>query len=364
MRGSLQSAAGANGWLSVFLWLAAVPAAAQRNPVAPTVQPTSTLVIPATSSTGEVEFADAVDATRLPNGQVVVADLGDRELVVFDSSGHRIQTIGRAGQGPGEFRYPGWIQQCRGDSLFVWDAVQQRMAVFDAGGRFIRQFRFPNALSTLTCARAGAFGYTTPQGRLGRPGADSPVYKATLTIASPTGDSMGSLGLVPIGQNRPLAAISQVALCEGKVWFAPPDVPEVRLFDFHGKSLGTITIDEPRRHVTNVHYERAIANLAGRITNAAERPAVEQFYRRIPPPDFLPLVNKILCDPRGGAWIQLSAPGDGLTRFLIVGSRSGRRIQVTIPDEVDVTEIDRGTLVSIRTDSDGQQSVVVYRYTY
>src|SRR5687768_145368 len=43
-------------------------------------------------------------ALRLDDGSILVADGGSRELRFYDSTGRHIRSIGRDGEGPGEFR--------------------------------------------------------------------------------------------------------------------------------------------------------------------------------------------------------------------------------------------------------------------
>ncbi len=74
-------------------------------------------------------FLRPLDGTRLPAGTIVVADAWVKAILFFDPSGRTARRVGREGSGPGEFRGPGWVQRCSGDSLFVWD--RRRSAACD-----------------------------------------------------------------------------------------------------------------------------------------------------------------------------------------------------------------------------------------
>src|SRR5688572_17002409 len=57
-----------------------------------------------------------------PKNEVMIPQAKDRNILVMDSTGRRLRTVGRRGQGPGEFtalssRWIGWV----GDSVWVWD---------------------------------------------------------------------------------------------------------------------------------------------------------------------------------------------------------------------------------------------------
>lgn len=60
-------------------------------------------------------------------------------LRVFDANGAHLRDIGRAGDGPGEFRGLHSVSLLRGDSIAAWDFRLGRMSVFDPAGRMARE---------------------------------------------------------------------------------------------------------------------------------------------------------------------------------------------------------------------------------
>lgn len=71
------------------------------------------------------------DMGRLSDGRVAVLSLGEKRLLLFEPSGKLSSWIGRAGEGPGEFRYPRQLQVLAGDKLplpdgsFIVEVPQQ-----------------------------------------------------------------------------------------------------------------------------------------------------------------------------------------------------------------------------------------------
>ncbi len=65
------------------------------------------------------------------------------DVLVYDSSGHYVDTWGRSGEGPGEFRYVFDLMLLPGDSLLVLDRSLQRVTVLDPDGKYAWSSRHP-----------------------------------------------------------------------------------------------------------------------------------------------------------------------------------------------------------------------------
>ena len=78
----------------------------------------------------------ARDAER---GRIFVADAHGHDVKVFADSGELIGTIGRRGEGDGEFNSPTYVTYAR-NQLYVTDTLNSRVQIFDADGKFVRQF--------------------------------------------------------------------------------------------------------------------------------------------------------------------------------------------------------------------------------
>lgn len=82
----------------------------------------------------------AFSSVRLPDGRIVVANLGSQELRVFDPSGKHLATWGGRGEGPGEFTSLVHVARWPGDSIAAWHTAGLGIAVFDSDGRLGRSF--------------------------------------------------------------------------------------------------------------------------------------------------------------------------------------------------------------------------------
>ena len=98
------------------------------------LRPTALKIVAAAGS----ELVRIVSAIRMPDGRIITADAGRRELLRFASNGALERILGRDGRGPGEFLILRWMGRHGRDSIATYDGRQFRYSVFSDGG-FVRQ---------------------------------------------------------------------------------------------------------------------------------------------------------------------------------------------------------------------------------
>jgi hypothetical protein len=83
-----------------------------------------------------VDVAGVFGAVRLDNGASVLGEEGGARLLYFGADGALRRSVGRRGEGPGEFRLPQFLGHT-GDTVWVYDYAQSRVTRFDAAGELI-----------------------------------------------------------------------------------------------------------------------------------------------------------------------------------------------------------------------------------
>ena len=101
---------------------------------------------------------------RLPNGHIVIANGGSNDLRYYDSSGVYLNSVGRDGFGPGEFKEINGVWLVA-DSLVVSD-YGNRAAVFSAAGEFGRTLTLHTERGVFPSEAVGVFGDGSILGRL------------------------------------------------------------------------------------------------------------------------------------------------------------------------------------------------------
>jgi hypothetical protein len=82
------------------------------------------------------QFSSVTGLRELPDGRVLVADGIDEVVVRADFARQRLDTIGRPGQGPGEYKSPDGLFALPGGATLLLDLGNARLTVFDSAGRY------------------------------------------------------------------------------------------------------------------------------------------------------------------------------------------------------------------------------------
>ncbi len=82
-------------------------------------------------------FENPSTVTCDPEGNIYVVDFGALDIKKFDARGKFVKTIGREGQGPGEFGGLYYATFAK-DRLIVWDSGNRRLCAFTPDGDFIK----------------------------------------------------------------------------------------------------------------------------------------------------------------------------------------------------------------------------------
>ena len=78
------------------------------------------------------EFDDVTSVARLPDGRIAVANNGSGEVRFFGPDGSFIRAVGRAGDGPEEYRILDRIRVVGNDTILVLDTYQRRKSMTSA----------------------------------------------------------------------------------------------------------------------------------------------------------------------------------------------------------------------------------------
>lgn len=309
---------------------------------------------------------EVADATRLPDGRFAYVSGRDMLFRLTSAADHEAPvSIGRDGEGPGEFTSLKWIEQCGADRLVTWDFLQRRIGVFTLAGEFLRQFR-GLSLTRLYCDNAGnLMALEMPREDPGPPGSNVEPILARIVFLDDKGDVLTELDGFPMGRNRPLGAVTTGGFLGENIVLGTAEEESIQVLQRNGTLVREIPLGDLDRTITPALYQAELDRIVSQ-THPNVQGRIREMLSTVPMPASLPAYRSIVTDKERLAWITLSSVGDGKTRLIAVdasvGSSSAVIGTVEFPFEAELLEAGSGYLLLL-TLSDEGDDVVVYEFT-
>jgi hypothetical protein len=328
----------------------------------------------------------------LSDGRIAVADAAENRILVFDTSGNLLRSLGRAGEGPGEFRRLSQVRRTlAGDSLVTFDQRLRRLSVFDPDKGFARSVRvggtsdesWPEdawlwhggqvlvlqlSITPLDSVPPAAGVRRWPmrarltlQDSSGQILKTSPPFAGMYTALHERGDAR-----VPFS-NRPFAAVAP-----DRVYYGSGSTFTLAYVDAAFSSRGELRWPSQRQELTQAEID-SVRDAAWAI--ALRRPLprerlAEMFAISFAPqvqPEERPSIGRVFVDRVGQVWVErfqpirlgsaLQDPGDRWT----VLSRDGEPIaQLRIPHNSRLEAVRDDRVLLVVRDSLDVQSVALH----
>jgi hypothetical protein len=336
------------------------------------------LVLGAESDT--VHLFGVTTALQLEGGGILVADGGDHRLLFFDAAGALERSVGRQGEGPGEFKELGVVSDAWPDSLLVWDRMARRLSVLDRSGTFVRSFGLATTDSvpyasvtgvyadgTFAATGAVLLGGGISSGRhafqvatyhYGRDGA----YIAG-TGRFPTSETYfetfsGGFSLAPV-----LFGTNTHRLVSGNRFvFVSTDRYELRFYRSDGVLVRIVRRTPLARPVTSGARAAEEKRLVDE-TQEARRNEVRKTLASEDVPKLLPEIAGVESDGLGRIWVQAFMPGDAQAGepWWVYGPDGSLLGKVELPAGFRLTDAGSDFVLGVQKDDLGVESVVRMR---
>ncbi|MES2306288.1 MAG: hypothetical protein V4558_12310 [Gemmatimonadota bacterium] len=349
-------------------------------------------------SPDKADLSEAFNIAVSRRGEIVVPQPGQSNIKIFSPTG-AMSVIGRAGEGPGEFRRVtrvGFV----GDSLWVLDPSTARITLFGPDYKLLRSFPEPfSAMKAFQAkvAEQPVVNFFTqavlPGGDLRalasmRNGTPKPAWAADI-------DSGASLfvRISATGEYQRRLAVSPPSRCSisytvGKSQGSTrvPYCPERLSTDWDG-ALGLALVDVLGsgakgatyrvtliRETGDTLFSRAYAFTPIAITTAA-RDSAEAWdaglRKQLPPPmaeampkpkpePTYPPVRRVVLGRDNTVWLEMRTSAGG-HRWQVLDPRGNVLGAFQLPTDVTLKAAERGTIWGLTTDEDGVQGVVRYK---
>jgi hypothetical protein len=323
--------------------------------------PNPGLMLPATTTAGDLNFGDISGVARLSSGELAVLDRAGPEIRFFSSDGKFLRAIGRAGDGPGEFRAPTWIGNCGHDTLHVFNLVQRRISVRNPDGEFARDYPVPTSVLGIACNSDGKVVTLAMGGDAGMPSSTAPLDSSALTLVGST-EGFGKSIKVPIGWNRPMGQMTWIAAYSQGIVVARGDSAFLELRRFDGDVIRRVPFGRVGPPPTPSLYAHNIdRTLIRYLSDPEERKRPREILMKVPPLEFTSAYRGVVVDPDDVIWVTTSPWGAGVTVIEGVAANGNPVGSLRFPGELEVVAVGLDYVLGIAEDPDGAQRVVVVR---
>lgn len=331
---------------------------------------------------GDLEFGRLQRAVWMEDGTIAALDDRPEAIHLFDSTGLWLRSLGRRGDGPGEFRSASSLSAA-GDSLYLYSRTQGRLSVFHVADGFARSVSFgdwrlapgsvwavgPDRLRTVRTT----FDTIPPSG-------PPPHLFAMHTTVRPADGSGTPLGPEFHYPNRPEIEYGDLggslyfwphpvlsASGSGIVW-GPGDTHRLTVFDSTltpVREIRWMIPPEPLRR-SEVDSTREFLREAWRSmpNGYGERVLALVFDDRFIP-QVRPALGRVLVDDADRIWIarfpMIIEPEVEPSRWLILDPEGNPLGRIEIPPGQRLITVRGNRALLIAEDSDGVPTLVVTR---
>lgn len=351
----------------------------------------------------QYDFTRIAGAVLLSDGRVAVANAGSNEIRFYTPDGQHQLSVGRLGEGPGEYQLMAGVWRTDADSILVLDVAIRRLTVLGASGEYGRSFSLggmggamiPGADGSVNMSipagvlddgsligmantfrindtREGSFRDPLPLVRYGPDGAvrdtvaEVPGLEMEMMALSFAGQSFNSPTPVSLGkQTLAVARGSRLYVATNEAWEVQardPDGTLRALFRVRSepRALAESEIAEHRQE------QRDLVDAQPGIS-AAPQELKDQIYERIntaPYPATLPFVGNLLVDDTGHLWVQeVPRPGNRQQRWGVFTPDGRLQTWLVMPERFRPTHVAPDAVVGVWQDEDDVEHVRVYGLT-
>lgn len=327
------------------------------------------------SADGPASFARVVDVALDELGRVWVADAQQHEIRVFDPDGRHVRSFGRMGGGPAEFMGIAGMDWGPDGQLWVLDGGNMRFAVYDTAGRLLATHRRPSS----TVVAPWPLGFDA-RNRLYDLGAARSPGEAPRTLLRSGTDlqpqdsfhlpDFETPVLEVVRRQGSTTSVEQVTVPfaglqewrvdpEGFVWVGVTDRYRLTRYRWDG-TVDRVVERKLRPERIPQGRRRTIANEYREFTRRGGRVDASRV------PEFYPVFDGFFFGEDGTLWVKrTSSGGDTTSTRLDVFDRHGAfQGTVSAPRRLLISPapvVRGGRMVGVVQDEDGVESVVVLR---
>lgn len=341
-----------------------------------------TVVIGMTEGDPNYLFGSVEGAVRLDDGTIVVADGQAMEIRFFGPSGRFVRSVGRSGEGPGEFSRIGDLRKCGGDRIYADDWLAVRTTIFEPDGtlhRMVQVFEPGRELGRRPylqrCSATGAFvaaGWGEHPDFQRMPTSAFYRQEAPVWVLDSIGQQVASLGQHLVSERiflrgssgggtsgpHPFGRQASVAIGEDRAYLGTGEAMEVREFTLDGTRqrilrgpAEDLTMSD---EVLALYLDQDSAGSHTYLLRGIQEAGVEL-------PRQLPAFSDMLLDPAGHLWVRrFQYPWVEVERWGVFSPAGSFLGHVEMPAGLKVREIGEDYVLGVALDELEVERVALY----
>ncbi len=354
-------------------------------------------------ATYPLEFSSIRGFLELPDGKVLVSDGIDETLLRFSMTGGKVDTLGRSGQGPGEYKGPDLLFSMAEGGVLLLDLGNARLTMFD------RNLKYRDSKSIARGSPQQGMMMLIPRATDGRggiyfehaafgPGGSSRPDSGQIVRYDPATEAFDTVAAVKredvkvstsgSGQNRSVS-MQMIPFSPRDSWAVAPDgrIAIVRAADYRlewvtpggAKRVGPpnawrpVPIREAEKlewvgqsadgvsvGVTNNNGQMSVTMRRGgmRMGGSAPPDTRSQEWPEAKPPF---VTNGVWVSPSGEAWVERSVPAGSGRVFDIFGANATLARRVVLPEGRRLIGFGDGVIYTRWSNEDDLQILERYR---
>ncbi|MDZ7362384.1 MAG: 6-bladed beta-propeller [candidate division KSB1 bacterium] len=318
-----------------------------------------------------ISFGNIVAIGVDSRGRVYVGDRQNYSIKIFSRSGELLRSLGRKGQGPGEFIALSDLDIGRGDSLFAFDVDLRRISAFapNDSKKLVYTVLVPgHAMSypvkmMVPQSRGFLIEYTIPFA----PNSAEIKRNRTIRLINHKGDfegdpvlvvperqylveqSGGSVTVMPMPFGR--APIFYLGI-DDTIFYGWNDSLNIEIYSLKGKRLGVFHFPHAAIDVTRSDVNKVIEFLGDEL---------KKMVRKAKLPGTWPAFENLVVDDEGWLWVDV-VTNDRTRSSWLVFDRLGQQVAtVFLPNKIALKVIRNGYAYGIETDELEVQKIVRYQ---
>jgi hypothetical protein len=326
------------------------------------------------SDNSQVQLFRPGAAQVLGNGDLVLANVGNREILIITPEGRVRWRRNRKGRGPGEFESLDGVTAWRGDSVAAVDGVLRRVTVFSPSGEYGRSFALPDlppgaVVTGIHWLQPDALLVGTQRGRM--PGSPTGLIRnaGAFLVLDDDGDRQSSIGEIAGDEwftdgdhhllgYMPFGRVTRYATHSNAVFVADGTDAAVRRITVPSRAekLLPVPVTQASQRLTPSQVR---AYKARRLADAGNGPVMARWLDEVPFPTQLPPTRGLVIDTQGNIWVeQYPPPGAEALHWTVLSADGTAVATVTVAANRRIIAASQDAAFALESDDLGAEVLV------